>query len=141
MASIIYNSFIEDVNEGNVVPAVDTFYILLVTSAYVPNKDTHTRRSDITNEVAGAGYVAGGQAIVCTVTPDLVNDRTDLVWTTPVTWAASTITNARGAVIYKNRGGIAANDELVQYSDLGADYSTAGVDFTLDQVLPTRYQN
>ena len=141
MASIIYNSFLEDVNEGNVVPAVDTFYIMLVTSAYVPNKDAHTRRSDVTDEVAGAGYVAGGQAITVTVTPDLVNDRTNLVFTTPLTWAASTITGARAGVIYKRRGGIAANDELVSYSDFGADYSSAGVDFTIDTVNPIRYQN
>ncbi len=32
---------------------------MLVTSAYTPNQDTHTKRSDITNEVTGTGYTAG----------------------------------------------------------------------------------
>lgn len=140
MASLVYNSFLEDVHEGNVVPSVDTFYMMLVTSTYTPNKDTHTRRSDVTNEVAGAGYAAGGAAIGCTVTPDLVNDRLELVWAPP-SWLASTITGARAGVIYKSRGGIAANDELVQYCDFGADYSSAGVDFVVNSVQPTRYQN
>lgn len=129
MASLVYNSFVEDLNEGNVVPAVDTFRAMLVTSSYVPNKDTHTRRSDITNEVVGAGYASGGAVVTVTVVPDLVNDLTTLTFTNP-DWPASTIT-ARACVVYKARGGLASADELVAYGDIGADVSSAGTTFTL----------
>lgn len=128
MASLVYNSFVEDLNEGNVVPAVDTFRLMLVTSAYTPNKDTHTRRSDVTNEVVGPGYAAGGEIVTITVVPDLVNDLTTLTLSNP-SWAASTIT-ARAGVIYKARGGLASADELVGYGDFGADVSSSGTTFT-----------
>ena len=38
----------------------DVMYMLLVTSAYTPNQNTHNFRDDITNEVTGTGYTSGG---------------------------------------------------------------------------------
>lgn len=65
MASLVYNSFYDDVARGNINPSVDTFRVMLVTSAYTEDKDTHLKRSSITNEVTGTGYTAGG--LICTV--------------------------------------------------------------------------
>jgi hypothetical protein len=103
---------------------------MLVTSTYTPNIDTHTRRSDVTNEVTGTGYTAGGTALVSpTLTQNNTNDRADFDAADP-SWSTSTIT-ARGAVIYKARGGASTADELVCYLDFGADIvSTAGT-FTI----------
>lgn len=136
---MIYNSFLEDLNEGTIDPDTDTFKAMLVTSAYTPNKDTHTKRSDVTDEVSGTGYVAGGQTVTVTVVPDLVNDRLDLSISVP-TWLASTIT-ARGIVIYKSRGGAASADELVAHGDFGADVSTTDEAFLVTQTQPLRFQN
>ena len=139
MANIIYNSYVDDVNKGNIDMNTDTFYAMLVTSTYTPDKDTHTKRSDITNEVVGVGYTSGGAATTATVTLDTANDRVDITFS-DVTWAASTIT-AAAAVVYKHRGGAASADELVAYCDFGGNVTTTGGTFTLDFTGPLRYQN
>lgn len=38
----------------------DALKAMLLTSAYTPNLDTHRYKSDLTNEVVGTGYTAGG---------------------------------------------------------------------------------
>lgn len=126
MASLIYNSAVRDEAIGSIDFDTDTFKVMLVTSAYVPNKDTHAKRSDVTNEVAGAGYAAGGIASAVSVAAvDTVNDRVVITFGA-VSWPASTIA-ARGAVYYKSRGGAANADEVVMYDDFGTDVtSTAG---------------
>jgi len=139
VANIIYNSFVDDVNKGNIDMNSDTFYAMLVTATYSPNKDTHTKRSDVTNEVTGTGYTSGGAATTATVTLDTANDRVDITFS-DVTWASSTIT-AAAAVIYKRRGGASSADELVAYCDFGGNVSTTGGTFTLDFTGPLRYQN
>lgn len=125
MASIIFNSALDDAMRALIDFDLDSFKCELVTSAYTPNKDTHTRRSDVTNEVVGTGYVAGGTAATVTVTKDTANDRID-VSLGAVSWPTATIT-ARGAVYYKSRGGAASADELVAFIDFVSDVvSTAG---------------
>ena len=109
----------------------DSFKVMLVTSAYVENKDTHTKRSDVTNEVVGTGYTAGGNAVTVTVAAvDTANDRVDITFAT-VTWPTSTIT-ARKAVYYKSRGGLATADEIIAVNDFGADVPTVAGTFTLN---------
>jgi hypothetical protein len=130
MASLIYNSFIRDVLVGNIDMDTDTFKVILTTSAYTENKDTHTKRSDVTNEVTGAGYTAGGASTTVTVAAvDTANDDVEIT-IGAASWTTSTIT-ARKAVIYKSRGGASSADELVCVIDFGSDVvSTAGT-FTL----------
>lgn len=129
MASVIYNSFFADRDKGLIDLDLDTIKVMLVTSTYTPNIDTHTKRSDVTNEVVGAGYVSGGETLAnTTVTQDNTGDQS-VFDADNVTWATSTIT-ARGAVLYKSTG-VAANDNLITYLDFTTDrISTAG-NFTL----------
>jgi hypothetical protein len=122
MASLIYNSFHRDLATGAIDCDTDTFKVLLVTSTYSPDKDTHDKRDDITNEVTGTGYTAGGETSAVTVTLDTANDKTTIQFGA-VSWTSSTIT-ARGAVYYKSRGGASSADELVAYNDFGSDVST-----------------
>lgn len=130
MASGIYGSFWSDVLKGNVDCDTDTFYVLLTTSSYAPNYDTHARRSDVTNEVSGTGYTAGGNSITVTVSSyDTTNNRID-VTLGGTTWASSTITG-RQAVVYKRRGGAASADELVACVDNGSDVISSAGTFTL----------
>lgn len=130
MPSLIYNSFFEDLARGAVDLDTDTFWVMLTTSGYSENKDTHVKRSDVTNEVTGTGYTAGGQSVTVTVTKDTVNDRLD-VSLGSASWASSTIT-ARKAVYYKRRGGAATADELVMVNDFGSDVSSTAATFTLN---------
>lgn len=129
MASLIYNSCLNDMARGSIDFDTDTFKVMLVTSTYVPNKDTHTKRSDVTNEVSGTGYSSGGTASTCTVTNDTANDRITMAFAS-VNWATATIT-ARAAVIYKSRGGASSADELVAYVDFGADITSTADTFTV----------
>jgi hypothetical protein len=129
MASLIYNSAIDDIVRGAIDADTDTFKALLVTSSYTPNKDTHDKRDDVTNEVTGTGYTAGGVTTACTVTKDTANDRVTLQFAA-VSWATSTIT-ARALVIYKSRGGASSADELVAYNDFGSDVSSTAGTFSV----------
>jgi len=126
MANVIYNSFKRDIQNGSIDLDTDDIKVMLVTSTYTPNIDTHTKASDITNEVVGTGYTAGGVSLTTkAVTADNTNDLGKFD-ADDVTWATSTIT-ARGAVIYKSRGGASSADELVAYLDFVSDkISTAG---------------
>lgn len=135
MASVLYNSFKFDLFNANINLETDTLKAMLVTSAYTPDVDAHNRRDDVTNEVAATGgYTAGGAAITCTVTQDNTGNRGRATFD-DVLWAASTIT-ARGAVIYKSRGGASSADELIGYIDFGADKTSVGSDFTLRVTAP-----
>ena len=129
MASLIYNSAIDDMAKGAIDFDTDTFKILLVTSSYTPNKDTHDKRDDVTNEVSGTGYSAGGATSATTVTKDTANDKVTISFAA-TSWATSTIT-ARGAVVYKSRGGASSADELVCYIDFGADVSSSAATFSV----------
>lgn len=130
MASLIYNSAIRDALVGNIDYDTDTFKVMLTTSAYTENKDTHTKRSDVTGEVTGAGYTAGGAATTVTVAAvDTANDDVEIT-IGAASWAASTIT-ARKAVIYKSRGGASSADELVAVIDFGSDVISSSGTFTL----------
>jgi len=63
MASLIYNNFLEELLKANIDFENDTFKLALVTSSYTPDRDTHDNFDDITNEVSGTGYTAGGAAL------------------------------------------------------------------------------
>lgn len=133
MPSLVYNSFWDDVVRGLLDVDGATFKVLLTTSGYVEDKDTHLVRSSVTNEVAaGNGYTAGGAAAAVTVTKDTANDRIDIglagaTWTT----AAGQTLTARKAVYYQVVG-TAGTDRLVAVIDFGTDQvATNGGPITL----------
>jgi hypothetical protein len=139
MASLLFDSMLYDLAKGSIDFDTDTFKVMLVTNAYSPNKGTHAKRSDVTNEVSGTGYTAGGAATTVTVTNDTTNHRTDIAFSNP-SWANSTIT-ARAAVIYKSRGGASSADELVGYCDFGADVASNNGTFQVTFNTPLRLTN
>lgn len=129
MASLIYNSALDDLVRGNIDADTDTFKVMLTTNSYTPDKDADLKRSAVTNEVSGTGYSAGGNTATVSVTKDTANDRIDITLG-GTTWPASTLTGRR-AVYYKSRGGASSADELVAVIDFGADVSTTAGTFTL----------
>lgn len=130
MTTLVYNSFMRDVFTGAIDCDTDTFKAMLVTSAYTEDKDTHTKRSQVTNEVTGTGYTAGG--VACTVTVSTVNTALDQIVVTcgAVSWSAATLT-ARKLVVYKSRGGASSADELVMVNDFGSDFSSTAGTFSV----------
>jgi hypothetical protein len=128
LANVIYNSFKRDIQDGNIDLDSDTIRVMLVTSAFTPDQEAHTKRSDITNEVPGTNYTA--QALA---NKSVAADNTDnegAFDADDVTWANSTIT-ARGAVLYKSRGEAASADELIMYIDFGSDQISSSGNFTI----------
>lgn len=126
MPSLIYDSCLDDEARGAIDFDSDAFKVMLCTAVYSPSKAGHTRRSDVTNEVAGLGYVAGGVAAIVTVTKDTANHRINISLGA-ANWPGSTIT-ARYGVYYKDRGGLSTLDELVAVIDFGSNViSTAGM--------------
>lgn len=138
MASLVYNSALDEAVTGGIDFDTDTFKIMLVTSSYTPDKDTHTVRTDVTNEVSGTGYTSGGDTTAVTVTKDTANDRIDIAFGN-VSWANSTITASAG-VIYKSTG-TASTDLLVAYLDFGGNVSSTSGTFQVTVTSPLRLQN
>ena len=121
---------------GSIDLDTDTFKAMLCTSAYTPNQDTHTFRSDVTNEITGTGYTAGGATLSgVSVTYDSASNQVRISWTDP-TWSSATFT-ARTLVIYKSRGGAASADELVAFATEASDITATGATFTVDLPSPT----
>lgn len=121
MATQVYNSFklnlIDTSTKINF--SSDTIKVALVTSTYSPSIDNHDFFNDITNEVVGTGYTAGGATLASkTVTQDNTNDKA-VFDAADVTWTTSSIT-ARGAILYKSTG-VASTSPLIGYIDFGAD--------------------
>jgi len=139
MASLVYNSCIRDAVVGNIDFDTDTFKMLLVTSTYTASK-SHAKRSDITSEVTGTGYTAGGNACAVTVAAtDNVNNDVEISFTV-TSWTSATIT-ARAGVIYKSRGGASSADELVGYVDFTSDVSSTNGTFAVTVSTPLKFQN
>lgn len=135
MASFIYNSFWVDAANGRINAGADTFRGMLVTASYAADKDAHDRRNDVTNEVTGTGYTAGGNTCTFTVTQNNSLDRIAFTFAA-INWPTSTIT-ARGLVVYKARGGASSADELIFYNDFGTNIVTTGTTFTVAQSVIT----
>lgn len=128
MADVVYNSAKVDLGNG-AITSTDDLWVLLVDDTYVPDPDLHNFRDDITGEVTGSGYTAGGMDLgTITVSQDDTNDRALWDAVNPV-WDPATIT-ARGAVIYK-KVGTAATDRLLMYLDFGSNISSTAAAFTV----------
>jgi hypothetical protein len=108
----------------------DTIKIMMTTSSYSPNQDTHEFKDDVTNEVSGTAYSSGGATLSNKSVGYTGGTNVTKVDADDVTWSSSTIANARIAVIYKDTGN-AATSPLIGYTDFGADKSTDNGDFTI----------
>jgi NAD(P)H-hydrate repair Nnr-like enzyme with NAD(P)H-hydrate dehydratase domain len=110
----------------------DTIKCMLCSSTYTQNQDTHAYKSDITNEITGTGYVAGGTTMTnCTMTYDSDNKKIVLD-ADNITWNPSTITNARYGVIYDSTPSTDATRPLIAYIDLISDKSSLESEFTIN---------
>ena len=127
MASLIPDSLLADVFTGN-VNTTHNFKMILCTAAYVPSR-AHDKRNDVTNEVTGTGYTAGGATVTLSTSTDTTNHKTTLT-VGGASWASSTIT-ARVAVVYRARGGASSADELVAIIDNLASVSSSGSTFAV----------
>jgi hypothetical protein len=110
----------------------DTFKIALYTAA--ANLDATTAVYDTAGEVVGAGYTAGGNTLVISVTPVAANNLAGMptsYWSfANTTWSGATFT-ARGALIYNSTNG----NRSVAVLDFGSDKTVSNTTFQI--VFPT----
>lgn len=111
-----------------------TLKLALVTATYTVDQNLHDFFNDITNEVTGTNYTAGGNSCASPTWtgPDgsgvLTFDAAD-----PATWLqhAFGFTNARRAILYYDTG-VSTTSRLVGYSnDFGADVGNVAGDVTV----------
>jgi hypothetical protein len=112
--------------------STDTFKTMLVSA--IPSEaelDSWTTRSNVTSEITGTGYTAGGVNQLFTLDAlDTANNLQAVTWTNLVNaWTASTF-SAVGAIIYKNAGS-AATDQVVHFVDFGGTVSCSNGTFSV----------
>src|SRR5256885_1590913 len=115
MASMIFNACIRFVMRGVINFDTDQFGVVLLTNEYQPDK-SHTFRSDLTDEVVGEGYKAGGATVDVTMLES--EDNAIDISLDGYRWLNATIT-ARYAAYFRRNGGYASDDELVALIDFG----------------------
>jgi hypothetical protein len=128
MSSFIFNSTIEDTFAGRINFFADNFSVLLLTDEYRPDKESHSRRSDVDAfEVDGANYSLGGQSAEVDVR---IGDEFQITLG-EVKWPMATI-SARYAVYVHDSGGGPDADELVALIDFKTMVNSTNATFTLE---------
>lgn len=127
-----YNKFLLNQNNG-VAPIdfdSDAVKVAIATASYVPSATTHDFFDDVTNEVTGTNYTAGGTAIANKTVSEAAGvvtfDGDDVTWTAH----ASGFSNGRYGIVYKSTG-TASNSTLFGYIDFVTDKGNVGGDLTI----------
>lgn len=106
----------------------ETHKELMTTDTYTPDFNAHDFRNDVTNEVTGTNYTAGGVTVTSTEVTisagTLTFDAADTVYTNV------TVANAMAGVFYFNVG-TSATDQLVVLQDFVTAASATAADFTI----------
>lgn len=119
----------ESLLNGEVDLDTATVKVLLTTSGYTFDADTHRYRSSVTNEVSATGYTAGGATVAnSALTYDSATntvrlDGDDVVWTADLT--------AHNAIWYVDTGDAATDVILAVWVSDTAVTSSNGGTFTL----------
>lgn len=127
MADIVYTSFKRRIGDGTFDLDADTFKCALFSASHTPST-AHAVFADLTGEVSGTGYTAGGATL------------TNVTWTSSGTsavldaddpsWTNASLT-ARYAVVYKSGTANGQTDPLVCLLDFEADKGVTGGTFSV----------
>lgn len=124
MASGIHNRWKANLMNKEIDLEADVIKAMLLDDVHAFDA-AHNQKSEIVgNEIAGAGYDAGGKALAGKAVTQAATTKWDA---TDVAWTVATFT-ARFAVLYDDD---LANDDLICCFDFGANKSVAGGTFTL----------
>lgn len=137
MASANFSNLPRHLAKGDLDYDTATFKVLLISS--VPseaNLDAWVYRSDVTNEITGTGYTAGGIAQAFTLSAlDTTNNRQAVTYTDITNgWTTATF-SAVGAIIYKDTGN-SATDILLHMIDFGGTVSCTAGNYSVTYSAP-----
>lgn len=130
VTSFVYGGFLQSLANKEIDLDSDTLKVMLCTSTYAPNQDTHRYKSSVTNEVTGTGYTATGATLTSVAVTYTAGTNTLMLDAADTSWASSTIT-ARYAVVYDSTPATDATRPLICYIDFGADVSSSAAAFTI----------
>jgi len=137
---VVYNQFKLKQHNGNAIDLDnDTIKVMIVTSAYTPSQ-SHAFKSDITDEVSGTNYSAGGTAISGVT---LALDGNTVEWVhNDITWLqnASGFSNGRTFIWYKDTG-VAGTSPIIMYMQEASDFGNVTGDLVLDGSATTGVLN
>jgi hypothetical protein len=140
-----YNKFVQ--NGKQAFEWNDTgidIYLALCDSSYTPNKDTHEFFDDITDEIVGGGYVAGGFEITGRI--EALDTASDYVYWDADNLLTAELTNTfRYGIIYVDTG-TPSTSRLIAYIDFEFDQSPVDAAYRLEWASPAagailRWQN
>ena len=138
-ASFTYDSFFDDVFKGNITVSGDTFFMMLVTSAYTPLQATDTKQINVSGEVVGPGYTTSGLQVTATISKNTGSNQNIISFSSP-SWSNASIT-AYAGVIYDKKGAVPANNPLVAYAYFGGNVTSTSGTFTATEVSGLTVQN
>ena len=120
--------------------AADTFKVAMFTNS--SSIDADTTGYTTSNEVSGTNYTAGGEALG-SVTLSLADNSSSVPTAfldfADTTWSSSTISSARGALIYNSTLSTAGTSQTTNHAanpsvaviNFGGDKSSSSGDFTI----------
>lgn len=109
--------------------ATDTIKVALCTSSFTPNQDTQDFFDDITNEVSGTGYTAGGATLGTKSVNYEASTNVVSLRAATSSWSNASFT-ARYAVVYKDTGS-PSTSPLIGYVDFGGDQTVSSGTFSV----------
>jgi len=105
------------------------FCAMLLGAGYTPSA-AHSLRSNLTNEVTGTGYTAGGVPAPLTITRDDAADKT-IVQANQIILTGATV-SPRYVVYYQSLGGAASADRVLMIVDWGIVYLANGAAYPIN---------
>lgn len=125
-----YGRFIQSLLNKEIDIDTDALKGMLVGSGYTFDQDAHRYKSDITGEITGTGYTAGGVPITgVTVSYDTSTNKTWFTGSNP-SWSTATLT-AYGLVLYDSTPSTDATRPLICFVDFGGPISSTAATFSV----------
>lgn len=122
MANVIPKEVKKEIIDGYVA---ETWKACLLSNLFTYATGTHVSYSDLTNEIAGTGYTAGGATVAGKVGA-YVDTTNQFLNATDVAWTGATFANARYVAVYNTVSG-----KIRAIYDFGADKSVTSGTFTV----------
>ncbi|HFE45914.1 MAG TPA: hypothetical protein ENJ18_10565 [Nannocystis exedens] len=140
----IYDRYREGQHDSRQInPETGTLKAAIVSSLYTPDQNVHEFFSDITNEVSGTGYTAGGNQCL---NPAVTMDSAGLITfdaDDPAQWAQDPagFSNGRRFILYFDTG-VTTTSRLLAFSDAeAADFGNVSGPLTLQMAAAGIWTN
>ena len=126
---IVPHATINAITNKTINLSAGNYYAMLLGSGYTPSA-AHSFRSDLTGEVTGTGYTAGGVAAPLTITRDDAADKT-IVQANQIILTGVTV-SPRYVVYYQRLGGAASADRILMIVDWGIVHPANGAAYPIN---------